>query len=336
MIRILFFVTLALFIGCSEKQYFKPTKTEIIGNFEIDSKLEYSIKQSNKNGALLEDGTLITKDGIYKLNLDKNFIFLNMVNDLILVGDYNTNSLHFLNKDGKILKTFKFDFMPLSANLKENILAVVLSNNTSIIWDINTNEELFSNKGSVIYAINSNIASPIFLDTNVVFPTFDGKLLVIDLNSYKIIRNISLGSGRFFGNIIYLAFDGSNINNESIIVATNNKVVSIIGGKEFSYESNINDILYKNSKIYILSLEGEVIELDLLLNELHKKKFQFATLNSIVVNNNIYTIESQGYLIKIDPNSFESNIYEINIDKYKDSFYTNDTIYYDNKVIKVK
>lgn len=338
MIRALVLLLAILFVGCSEKQYFKPNSIE--GKFEVESSLSSSIIQSNKNGAVLKDGTLIAKDRIYKANLKSEYLFLNKSGDYILAGDYTNNNLYFLNTDGKILKTFEFPYMPIAASLKDNYLAVVLSNNSSIIWDINTNEELFSDKSSVVYAINSKSASPLFLDSSVVFPTLDGKLLVVALDNFKILRTITLSSGGYFGNIIYLDLNEaskSSLNKEpNLIVATNAKVLSIYNGKQFSYEANINDIVHSNDRIYIISLEGEVIELDLLLNELHKKKFQFANLSSLIIGDSIYTLESQGYLIKIDKNDFRDSIYKIGIGEYKQSFYIDDTIYYDDSIIKVK
>ena len=327
----LIIIAIVFFSACSEKRYFEPNKDAIKGTFEIDSKLDDNILQSNKNGAVLENGTLITKDGKFSANLAKNYLFLNATKDNIIVADYSNNNVHFLSTDGKILKSFEFEFMPLSASVRDNILAVILANNSAILWDINTNEELFSSKGGSVYAINSKNASPYFLDSTIILPTLDGKLLVVNLNAYKILRTITLGSGNYFGNIIYLSVDGENL-----IVATNSKVSTIISGKEFSYAVNINDILYKDGKIYILSLEGEVIMLDLLLNELHKKKFPFATLNAIIVSDYIYTLESQGFLIKINPQDFSDEIYKIDISEYKNSFYTDSVIYYDNRAIKVK
>ena len=327
----LIIIAIVFFSACSEKRYFEPNKDAIKGTFEIDSKLDDNILQSNKNGAVLENGTLITKDGKFSANLAKNYLFLNATKDNIIVADYSNNNVHFLSTDGKILKSFEFEFMPLSASVRDNILAVILANNSAILWDINTNEELFSSKGGSVYAINSKNASPYFLDSTIILPTLDGKLLVVNLNAYKILRTITLGSGNYFGNIIYLSVDGENL-----IVATNSKVSTIISGKEFSYAVNINDILYKDDKIYILSLEGEVIMLDLLLNELHKKKFPFATLNAIIDSDYIYTLESQGFLIKINPQDFSDEIYKIDISEYKNSFYTDSVIYYDNRAIKVK
>ena len=324
-------IAVVFFSACSEKQYFEPNKDAIKGTFEIDSKLDDNISQANKNGAVLENGAVITKDGIFRANLNENYLFLNATKDSIIVADYSSNNIHFLSTDGKILKSFEFEFMPLSASVRGNILAVILANNSAILWDTNTNEELFSNKGGSVYAINSKNASPYFLDSTIILPTLDGKLLVVDLNAYKILRTITLGSGNYFGNIIYLSVDGENL-----IVATNSKVSTIISGKEFSYAVNVNDILAKDGKIYVLSLEGEVIMLDLLLNELNKKKFPFATLNSIIISDYIYTLESQGFLIKINPKDFSDEIYKIDIDEYKNSFYTGDIIYYDNRAIKVK
>lgn len=319
----------ALFVGCSQKQYFTPSEDKIIGEVRFDDKLSDSISQSNKNGALLRDGTLVTKDGIYHINLKENYSFLNTSGDLILVGNYETNTLSILNKDGKEIQSFEFEYMPLSASLRDNVLAVVLSDNSFVLWDTSVNEKLFSSNNTASYAINSKIASPLFMDNMVVFPAFDGKVVVVNMDNFKILHTIALGSGTFFNNVIYLTSSGKNL-----IIATSNKLMTFIDGKDFSKEINISDIVYVNNKIYVLSLEGEVIELDLLLNELNKAKFQYASLSSIIISDYIYTLESQGYMIKIDPNSFVDSIYEIDIDEYKNSFYTDDVIYYDDKIIR--
>ena len=327
--NILLVILFVLFAGCSQKQYFTPNKDSIVGEVEFDGKLESPISKSNKNGALLSNGTLIAKDGIYDINLKENYSFLNIIGNLILVGDYETNTLSILNKDGKELKSFTFEYMPISASLRDNVLAVVLSDNSFVLWDIDVNEKLFSSNNATSYAINSKVASPLFIDDAVVFPAFDGKVVVINLNNFQILHTIALGNEEYFNNIIYLASSGKNL-----IIATSNKLMTFIDGNDFSKDLNIIDILYVNNKIYILSLEGEVIEFDLLLNELNKIKFQYANLSSIIISDSIYTLESQGYMIKIDPDSFADSIYKINIDEYKNSFYTDDVIYYDNRIIK--
>lgn len=323
--RVLVFAIFILFVGCSQKQYFKPDKID--GEVVFQYRLDDSIIQSNKNGAVLDNGAVLTKNGIFNIDLKENFLFLNTSGNLLLVANYDDNSLVILNNDGVQLHKFDFEFMPVAASLRDKFLAVVLSDNSAKLLDLSTKQELFSNKSATVFSIDSKNASPLFADTTVMFPTLDGKILVVGLNNYQIERSITFGSGSYFANIIYLALDG-----EKLIIANNKKVISIVSGKEHSLDVNISDILYANDKIYILSIEGEVIVLDSLLNELNKKKFRFATLSGIVVKNNIYTLESQGFLIELEPNSFKDSIYEVNIDEYKNSFYSDDTIYYDDKI----
>lgn len=336
MIRNLLFIVIIFFVGCSEKQYFKPAVVD--GKYKIDDSLPSPIVQSNKNGAVLKDGTLLTDNGIYNIGLKSDYLFLNQVGGYILVANYTNNNLYFLNTDGNILKTFKFDYMPISASFRDHYLAVVLSNNSSIIWDTDTNEQLFVDKSSAVYAINSKNASPLFLDSSVIFPTLDGKIIIVSLDNYRITKTITLSLGSYFGNIIYLTTFGVSNNKQmpNLIIATNKKLVSLYNGTEYTYQADINDIVYKDNDIYIITLEGEVIELSLDAIPLHKRKFPFANLNSIVVGDSIYTLESQGYLIKINKKDFSDSVYKIGIGEYKQNFYVGDTIYYDDNIIKVK
>lgn len=328
MIR-LFILIFIFIVGCSEKQYFSPAKEDILGDIAIDDKLDSEVSQSNRNGAKLSNGSVITKDGIYEINLKENFIFLNTSGNLFLVSNYDDNKIYILNSDGKELNSFSFPSIPLAATLKDDILAIVLSDNSILLWDTKANEELFNVKNANVYTIDSRVSSPVFTKDNVVFPTLDGKLIFVNLKSLKITNNIAIGANNIFNNIIYLAFEGDNI-----ITATKNKLVTIIDGKDFNINLNVIDVLYANNKIYVLSLEGEVIEFNLLLKELNKKKFPFASLSGIIISDGIYTLESQGYLIRLDSNTFIDSIYKIDISKYKNNFYTNDIIYYDNQIIK--
>lgn len=319
----------ALLVSCSEKKYFTPAESKILGEAGISERLKAPIVQSNRFGAVLEDGSLLLKDGIFPINLKDNFIFLNTAGNLILVANYEDNALFVLNTDGKELYKFPFDFMPISAALRDEILAVVLADNSIVLWDIRTNERLFSHKSAITYTINANNAAPIFNASSVIFPVFDGKIIIVNLDNLRIARTIALSSGESFNNIIFI-----HLENDNLIIATNKKLMTLVADKDFSYDANIRDVAYVNGRIYVLTLEGEVVMLDLLLNELRKKKFQFATLSAIIAKDSIYTLESQGYLIKINPNDFMDSIYKLDIDEYKDSFYTNDVIYYDDKVLR--
>lgn len=315
-------------ISCSDKKYFIPQS--IIGEIKADGTLEKSITQSNRNGAVLSNGMVITKDGIFDIKLKDNLIFLNNEDNLFLVSNTDNNTILFLNTEGVILKSFQFDYTPLSATLKNDLLAVVLSNNSLVILDTKVNDELFISKNSIVYAVDSKLASPVFTKDEIVFPTLDGKIVFVNLKSLKITNNISLGGGELFNNITYL-----NVDNKNIVAINKHKIMTVIGNKDFSKDIDVVDAIFSDNRIYVLSLDGEIIEFDLSLQEINKKKFPFASFSGISVNDSIYTLESKGYLIKINKNNFVDSIYKINIDKYRDNFYTKDVIYYDNKIIKL-
>ena len=67
----------------------------------------------------------------------------------------------------------------LSASIKDNLLAIIGNDNSATIIDINTKAQKFSQKGSSVLAVNELIAAPLFLESLVVFPTLDGRLLVV-------------------------------------------------------------------------------------------------------------------------------------------------------------
>lgn len=350
--RILAFAALflAFFSGCSEKKYFTPQESQITGEMLIHEVLESPIARVNNGGAVLENGTIIAKNGeFYPLNLAENLTLLSAKNGVLLVSDYQNSALVRLNSDGKELQRFSFDFPPISAALQGDLLAVVLADNTSLLWDTRTNEKLFSHKGATTMSINANAAECVFWGSSVVFPLLDGKLLIVSTESLKATRTISLGGGGFLNNIIYLALEG-----ETLIAATNNRVLSLVGGRDFSYDVSVRDILQRGGRIYVLSLEGEVIELDFLLNELRKKKFPFASLNALVVGESVYALETQGYVLRVDLHTFNEEIYALALAGepvceegacrpsakkrikigQKDSLNANGIIYYDEFVIK--
>ncbi|MFC3848414.1 hypothetical protein ACFOPX_07815 [Helicobacter baculiformis] len=229
------------------------------------------------------------------------------------------------------------DTYPLSASVHGKRLAVVMSDNSANIYDITTRKLIFSEKGASATTINSLMAAPVFLDSVVVFPMLDGRLLVVDVSGSipKVVRNIVLNSEKFFNNVIYLRVDGENM-----FAATTKRLVSVISGQEFNFDADIVDVLYKNNHLYVLTLDGRILEMDKTLNEqsMGVVKLPFAMLTSLVVTDKkLYTLEKRGYLVEVDLKHFDDyRVYELkNVSKSwggrldKMSFYTTDKIYYD-------
>ena len=66
---------LFIFQACSSKKYYQAEKT-----YSLDSKVKFlssEITSFNKTGASLDDNTVITKEGILKNKIPKNFSFIN-------------------------------------------------------------------------------------------------------------------------------------------------------------------------------------------------------------------------------------------------------------------
>lgn len=188
----------------------------------------------------------------------------------------------------------------------------------------------FSQKGSSVVAVNELIAAPLFLESIVVFPTLDGRLLVVSTKDFSVQRNIIISSDKFFNNIIYLEGDDTRI-----FAATPKKLISIISGQEFSYSAQIKDVLFYGGYIYVITLDGKFAQLDHTLREINTEKFPYASLNGMVVaNNTFYTFEKYGgFIIGISLDDFSYKVYQAQdafgkVAQNKLNFYSKNIFYY--------
>ncbi|OPG42835.1 plasminogen-binding protein PgbB [Helicobacter pylori] len=372
-------IALIVFSGCNMKKYFKPTKHQIKGEAYFPNHLQESIVSSNRYGAILKNGAVIGDKGLTQLRIGKNFnyesSFLNESQGFFILAQDCLNKIDKKTSKSKVAKTeetelklkgveaevqdkvchqvelisnnpnanqqsiiIPLETFALSASVKGNLLAVVLADNSANLYDITSQKLLFSEKGSPSTTINSLMAMPIFMDTVVVFPMLDGRLLVVDYvhGNPTPIRNIVISSDKFFNNITYLIVDGNNM-----IASTGKRILSVVSGQEFNYDGDIVDLLYDKGTLYVLTLDGQILQMDKSLRELNSVKLPFASLNTIVLNHNkLYSLEKRGYVIEVDLNDFDSyNVYKtptIGSFKFfssnrldKGVFYDKNRVYYD-------
>ncbi|GAA9973840.1 plasminogen-binding protein PgbB [Helicobacter pylori] len=372
-------IALIVFSGCNMKKYFKPAKHQIKGEAYFPNHLQESIVSSNRYGAILKNGAVIGDKGLTQLRIGKNFnyesSFLNESQGFFILAQDCLNKIDKKTSKSKVAKTeetelklkgveaevqdkvchqvelisnnpnasqksiiIPLETFALSASVKGNLLAVVLADNSANLYDITSQKLLFSEKGSPSTTINSLMAMPIFMDTVVVFPMLDGHLLVVDYvhGNPTPIRNIVISSDKFFNNITYLIVDGNNM-----IASTGKRILSVVSGQEFNYDGDIVDLLYDKGTLYVLTLDGQILQMDKSLRELNSVKLPFASLNTIVLNHNkLYSLEKRGYVIEVDLNDFNSyNIYKtptIGSFKFfssnrldKGVFYDKNRVYYD-------
>ncbi len=372
-------IALIVFSGCNMKKYFKPAKHQIKGEAYFPNHLQESIVSSNRYGAILKNGAVIGDKGLTQLRIGKNFnyesSFLNESQGFFILAQDCLNKIDKKTSKSKAVKTeetelklkgveaevqdkvchqvelisnnpnasqksiiIPLETFALSASVKGNLLAVVLADNSANLYDITSQKLLFSEKGSPSTTINSLMAMPIFMDTVVVFPMLDGRLLVVDYvhGNPTPIRNIVISSDKFFNNITYLIVDGNNM-----IASTGKRILSVVSGQEFNYDGDIVDLLYDKGTLYVLTLDGQILQMDKSLRELNSVKLPFASLNTIVLNHNkLYSLEKRGYVIEVDLNDFNSyNVYKtptIGSFKFfssnrldKGVFYDKNRVYYD-------
>ncbi|UOR30242.1 plasmid stabilization protein [Helicobacter pylori] len=372
-------IALIVFSGCNMKKYFKPAKHQIKGEAYFPNHLQESIVSSNRYGAILKNGAVIGDEGLTQLRIGKNFnyesSFLNESQGFFILAQDCLNKIDKKTSKSKVAKTeetelklkgveaevqdkvchqvelisnnpnasqqsiiIPLETFALSASVKGNLLAVVLADNSANLYDITSQKLLFSEKGSPSTTINSLMAMPIFMDTVVVFPMLDGRLLVVDYvhGNPTPIRNIVISSDKFFNNITYLIVDGNNM-----IASTEKRILSVVSGQEFNYDGDIVDLLYDKGTLYVLTRDGQILQMDKSLRELNSVKLPFASLNTIVLNHNkLYSLEKRGYVIEVDLNDFNSyNVYKtptIGSFKFfssnrldKGVFYDKNRVYYD-------
>ncbi|WP_180592767.1 plasminogen-binding protein pgbA C-terminal domain-containing protein [Helicobacter pylori] len=372
-------IALIVFSGCNMKKYFKPAKHQIKGEAYFPNHLQESIVSSNRYGAILKNGAVIGDKGLTQLRIGKNFnyesSFLNESQGFFILAQDCLNKIDKKTSKSKVAKTeetelklkgveaevqdkvchqvelisnnpnasqksiiIPLETFALSASVKGNLLAVVLADNSANLYDITSQKLLFSEKGSPSTTINSLMAMPIFMDTVVVFPMLDGRLLVVDYvhGNPTPIRNIVISSDKFFNNITYLIVDGNNM-----IASTGKRILSVVSGQEFNYDGDVVDLLYDKGTLYVLTLDGQILQMDKSLRELNSVKLPFASLNTIVLNHNkLYSLEKRGYVIEVDLNDFNSyNVYKtptIGSFKFfssnrldKGVFYDKNRVYYD-------
>ena len=328
--RIIFYIVFAssiwLIFGCSSKKHFEPNAIQ--GDMRFEGKLSAPLKSATRVGAVLKDNTLLSfADGLTPIVLESNYKFLAQNKNTFVLQKQCKDIL--IMDSQNILHTIPFDTCVLSADFKDNKLAMVLLDNTLMYYDVPTQKEIFSQKYPAVIAINAYLASPQITDSQVFFPDLEGKVLVYDKAQNKIIKDILISSDKFFYNVIYMY-----IHNQYLLAATARRVSVIINDKSFKYDVDLRDVLFFNNKIYVLSIEGEIVELDHTLKVLRKVRLPFAVLSGIIITNNtLYTLEKGGYLIALNLDDFVPMVYKSHLSKKKNLFYNRDTFFYD-KVYK--
>lgn len=318
--------------GCSTKrQYFEPTDVQ---NEKIsETRLPSSIATASLNGAVLKNGMVITKNGLLapEIKLPKGSTLLNYGDGKFISSDLNGN-LIVENSSNEILFQRSFDQAVVSATLEGDKLAALTASNVIYLIDIATNEVLLEFESSNVYAQDSRVAAPLFMSSLVIFPTLDGKIMIVDKSQGRILRDVIVSSEQFFNNVISL-----NVVNDTMIAATGKRIVSINPEKTVYFNGEIKDVVINGEHVYILLKDGKIVLSDLNLKKIKDAYFKFAIFSSATVyNGSLYIMEKTGYLIKTDLALDNAKIYELSDEVESQIFAGAKEFYYDDYSLELK
>lgn len=316
-----FFLAILLLLlgGCSSKEVFEPKN--IAGEWEISGDLVDEIVDTTFDGAVLENGQVITANGLQAERFPEGYRFIGESGGWILAGKIDGELLLISTDSGKKNIHFKLKKTVAAASVQDDILAVLFANNTMRLYSLTTKEPTFDEQGLPSVAVDSRIVNPYFLNELVLFLTLDGKIVIVNSETGKTLRSIIVSTEDYFNNVIYFKVIENNM-----VAATGSRILAL-AEKEIRESYELRDMIYNDGGLWISTKEGEVIAMTPSLQLKAKQKFPFAHfLGMIVTDNNVYLLEKEGYMIVLEADLSDYKIYEIDLKEgfvfaSKDSFY---------------
>jgi hypothetical protein len=316
----LFTILGVLFSGCSLREYYKPNKSELSHEVSAEKSIDSEIKYFTRDVATLKDNKVIP----INKKLPKGFVAIDT--DLAKKG-----SVLLVNN-----KQIKFDKLIATASKSGNLVAIIFGDNHFELYDLDKNKTIATQNFGDYLALRKFVAKPYFYKDLLLIPTLNGKMVVFDTKAKKIIRSLVISQKDYFSNVIYLG-----VKKDSLIVASRDNILVITPEMVFSKNYNIKHILVSDFNIYVFTIEGDVIKLNLVLKELAKKSFKFANIIApTFVGKYIYFAENGDgtYLIRLNRNLKHVKVYPLDTEDLSEvnTFVKGDVLYMGDKYINLK
>lgn len=289
--------------GCSGKKYFEPKKSS---SYNQNKSLESQVSSFNKDIANLENNKFLTQDKISAKPFKEGFKVLNVNADIAIGVDEKSNVAICQNDTCQI---YDLQSPVIAASVKDNLLAVVFWDNSIAIYDLKEKKFSFKESLKAPLACDNRIANPKFMTDLVLFPSLDGKVVVVNLTKFEKIRDILVDTQGQFNNVFFIdALD------EMLIASTRNAIASLGSGNFEIKKYNICEAITDEKNIFIATIDGEILALDAKLNVKNSKKFKYAKIIGLAQKGDfLYALESRGYLIKIKKDFSTEEIFEVKI-----------------------
>ncbi|WP_294965681.1 hypothetical protein [Sulfurimonas sp.] len=305
---LLFAVILTLlFAGCSSKEVYEPKLVKADWEFYGDS--TEKIVDVSSDVAMLESRKVLLKDRLIDTTIQESYRLLGSSDGWVLSSTIDGELIIDFIDDASMKKKFNLKKTIAGASIKDDILAVLFSDNEMALYSISEKSLLVKVQGTTPVVVDSRIVNPYFMNDLVLFLTLDGKIVIVNSKLKKKLRTTIVSSEDNFNNIIYF-----NVIDNKLIAATGSKILSM-ATKEIRVNYEVRNMAYSGKNIFITTKQGEVISLtpDLQVNA--KVKFPFAHFLGLIIHDDkIYVLEKEGYLIEITKDLLEYNVYEVDIE----------------------
>lgn len=314
-------LSIIIFSACSSKRVYEPEK--VVDSWPNQDNASHSLIDVTSNVALLENRTVITKEEELNVTVEESYRLLASSDGWIISSTIDGKlNLRYID-DETLVEDFDLKKTIAGASVKDDILAVLFADNEMALYSISKRELLLKAQGGQTLAVDSRIVNPHFMSDLVLFPTLDGKVVIINSKDRKKLRTIIVSSEDNFNNIIYF-----NVIDNKIIAATAHKILSM-GKKEIREKYEIRNIAYDNNNIFITTKQGEILSLTPNLELNAKLKFPFAHfLGLIAKDDKVYLLEKEGYIIEASSDLSTYSVYDVNIE---DGFvFVGDKMFYVN------
>jgi len=299
-----------LFLGCSSKKVYKPS--------HISSKLKTipcpNVVSITSSGATLSNDRFIshTTQG----STPKKFTFVHDVEKPI-----------FVNNEGKIIvgdKEIELEERVITASLYDNQIAFITQSNRIGIYNLHSNSIDFQHVQARVNTLHAKIVAPLKIDDIFIFPTLNGKLLVVSDN--QIVREIVITPQAEFNNPIFLG-----VLSNTLIASTATDIIALGINRMERMRSSVADIVIANDYLYLFTKDGKAMKLDERLQVIKEESFQFANfIQASFANDKIYALEKAGYIFEFDAN-LNYKAYALKNEIKGLSFLTKDALYYGGK-----
>ena len=318
-----------VFSGCSSKQYFEPEQTYSASS--ASSSYGSTIVDLSRDGATLENGQYIGKNGISSITLGEGYRFLSESSAYILAGNAEGVLRVIDKRTGEPTRAVSLHVPIVSATIHQGMIAYILNNNTFGVYQIKDNKKIVENRSERTFAIDTRAASPMFIDSLAVMPMLDGKLIIFntagDIENAKVVY---LSSEKIFNNVVYLSRMG-----DTMVAATPKRLIVLGAHGQQEYRANISDVAISKGSIYLFTKEGEVVKLGSSLQSLAKKKFKYAHFSaSTAFGGRVFALDQEGSLIVLSSDLSKFKIYDLG-EVDTPAFITGTKLYKDGKVIEL-